>query len=44
MSQPDVVLDLVAAGAYNQLSSIHGIIIVFFFLVPIAPADVSSYT
>ena len=30
--------DLVAADTYNKLFSIHGIIMVFFFLVPIAPA------
>ena len=30
--------DLVASDTYNKLFSIHGIIMVFFFLVPIAPA------
>src|ERR1035437_522664 len=29
--------DLVASDTYNKLFSIHGIIMVFFFLVPIAP-------
>ena len=30
--------ELVAADTYNKLFSTHGIIMVFFFLVPVAPA------
>ncbi len=35
--------DLVAADTYNKLFSIHGIIMVFFFLVPIAPAVFGNF-
>jgi len=35
--------DLVAADTYNKLFSIHGIIMVFFFLVPIAPAVLGNF-
>ncbi len=35
--------DLVASDTYNKLFSIHGIIMVFFFLVPIAPAVLGNF-
>ncbi len=35
--------DLVSADTYNKLFSIHGIIMVFFFLVPIAPAVLGNF-
>lgn len=35
--------DLVASDTYNKLFSIHGIIMVFFFLVPIAPAVFGNF-
>ncbi len=35
--------DLVTADTYNKLFSIHGIIMVFFFLVPIAPAVFGNF-
>jgi len=35
--------DLVAADTYNKLFSIHGIIMVFFFLVPTAPAVFGNF-
>ncbi|HYK37564.1 cytochrome c oxidase subunit I [Alloacidobacterium sp.] len=35
--------ELVAADTYNKLFSIHGIIMVFFFLVPIAPAVLGNF-
>jgi len=35
--------DLVAADTYNKLFSIHGIIMVFFFLVPVAPAVLGNF-
>ena len=35
--------DLVSADTYNKLFSIHGIIMVFFFLVPIAPAVFGNF-
>jgi cytochrome c oxidase subunit 1 len=35
--------ELVSADTYNKLFSIHGIIMVFFFLVPIAPAVLGNF-
>ncbi|HLH35841.1 MAG TPA: cbb3-type cytochrome c oxidase subunit I [Alloacidobacterium sp.] len=35
--------ELMAADTYNKLFSIHGIIMVFFFLVPIAPAVLGNF-
>lgn len=35
--------DLVTSDTYNKLFSIHGIIMVFFFLVPIAPAVLGNF-
>ncbi len=35
--------DLVATDTYNKLFSIHGIIMVFFFLVPVAPAVLGNF-
>ena len=35
--------DLVAADTYNKLFSIHGIIMVFFFLLPVAPAVLGNF-
>ena len=35
--------DLVSADTYNKLFSMHGIIMVFFFLVPIAPAVFGNF-
>jgi cytochrome c oxidase subunit 1 len=35
--------DLVSADTYNKLFSIHGIIMVFFFLVPVAPAVLGNF-
>jgi len=35
--------DLVASDTYNKLFSIHGIIMVFFFLVPVAPAVLGNF-
>jgi cytochrome c oxidase subunit 1 len=35
--------DLVASDTYNKLFSIHGIIMVFFFLVPVAPAALGNF-
>jgi cytochrome c oxidase subunit I len=35
--------DLVTADTYNKLFSIHGIIMVFFFLVPIVPAVFGNF-
>jgi cytochrome c oxidase subunit I len=35
--------DLVSSDTYNRLFSIHGIIMVFFFLVPIAPAVLGNF-
>ena len=35
--------DLVTSDIYNKLFSIHGIIMVFFFLVPIAPAVLGNF-
>ncbi len=35
--------ELVAADTYNKMFSIHGIIMVFFFLVPIAPAVLGNF-
>ncbi|MGB6689086.1 MAG: cbb3-type cytochrome c oxidase subunit I [Terracidiphilus sp.] len=35
--------DLVASDTYNKLFSIHGIIMVFFFLVPIAPGVLGNF-
>ena len=35
--------DLVSSDTYNKLFSIHGIIMVFFFLVPIAPAVFGNF-
>ena len=35
--------DLVSSDTYNKLFSIHGIIMVFFFLVPIAPAVLGNF-
>ncbi|MBS1800596.1 MAG: cytochrome c oxidase subunit I [Acidobacteria bacterium] len=35
--------DLMAADTYNKLFSIHGIIMVFFFLVPVAPAVLGNF-
>jgi cytochrome c oxidase subunit 1 len=35
--------DLVASDTYNKLFSIHGIIMVFFFLVPVAPVVLGNF-
>ncbi|QHS50614.1 cytochrome c oxidase subunit I [Edaphobacter sp. 12200R-103] len=35
--------DLVASDTYNKLFTIHGIIMVFFFLVPVAPAVLGNF-
>ena len=35
--------DLVASDTYNKLFSMHGIIMVFFFLVPVAPAVLGNF-
>jgi cytochrome c oxidase subunit I len=35
--------DLVSSDTYNKMFSIHGIIMVFFFLVPIAPAVLGNF-
>ena len=35
--------DLVSSDTYNKLFSIHGIIMVFFFLVPVAPAVLGNF-
>jgi len=35
--------DLLAADTYNKVFSIHGIIMVFFFLVPVAPAVLGNF-
>src|SRR3984957_1023464 len=35
--------DLVTSDTYNKLFSIHGIIMVFFFLVPVAPAVLGTF-
>lgn len=35
--------ELVSADTYNKLFSIHGIIMVFFFLVPVAPAVLGNF-
>jgi cytochrome c oxidase subunit 1 len=35
--------DLVSSDTYNKLFSVHGIIMVFFFLVPIAPAVLGNF-
>src|SRR6185312_7184091 len=35
--------ELVAADTYNKLFSTHGIIMVFFFLVPVAPAVLGNF-
>lgn len=35
--------DLVSSDTYDKLFSIHGIIMVFFFLVPVAPAVLGNY-
>lgn len=35
--------DLVTSDIYNELFSIHGIIMVFFFLVPVAPAILGNF-
>ena len=35
--------DLVTSDIYNKLFSIHGIIMVFFFLVPVAPAVLGNF-
>src|ERR1039457_3016211 len=35
--------DLVPSDTYNKLFSIHGIIMVFFFLVPIAPGVLGNF-
>jgi cytochrome c oxidase subunit I len=35
--------DLMASDTYNKLFSVHGIIMVFFFLVPIAPAVLGNF-
>lgn len=35
--------DLVASDTYDKLFSIHGIIMVFFFLVPVAPAVLGNF-
>ena len=35
--------DLVSADTYNRMFSIHGIIMVFFFLVPVAPAVLGNF-
>jgi cytochrome c oxidase subunit 1 len=35
--------DLVTSDTYNKLFSIHGIIMVFFFLVPVAPAVLGNF-
>ncbi|MEO6909851.1 MAG: cbb3-type cytochrome c oxidase subunit I [Edaphobacter sp.] len=35
--------ELVSADTYNKLFSIHGLIMVFFFLVPVAPAVMGNF-
>jgi cytochrome c oxidase subunit I len=35
--------DLMSADTYNKMFSVHGIIMVFFFLVPIAPAVLGNF-
>ena len=35
--------DLMASDTYNKMFSIHGIIMVFFFLVPVAPAVLGNF-
>jgi cytochrome c oxidase subunit I len=35
--------DLMASDTYNKMFSVHGIIMVFFFLVPIAPAVLGNF-
>jgi len=35
--------DLVSSDTYNKMFSIHGIIMVFFFLVPVAPAVLGNF-
>lgn len=35
--------DLMAADTYNKVFSMHGIIMVFFFLVPVAPAVLGNF-
>jgi cytochrome c oxidase subunit I len=35
--------DLVSSDTYNKLFSMHGIIMVFFFLVPVAPAVLGNF-
>ena len=35
--------ELVSADTYNKLFSIHGLIMVFFFLVPVAPAVLGNF-
>src|SRR5665213_1643920 len=35
--------DLMASDTYNKMFSIHGIIMVFFFLVPVAPAVLGTF-
>jgi len=35
--------ELVSADTYNKMFSIHGIIMVFFFLVPVAPAVLGNF-
>ena len=35
--------DLLAADTYNKVFSMHGIIMVFFFLVPVAPAVLGNF-
>jgi cytochrome c oxidase subunit I len=35
--------DLVSSDTYNKLFSIHGIIMVFFFLLPVAPAVLGNF-
>lgn len=35
--------DLVAADTYNKLFTMHGVIMVFFFLVPSVPATIGNF-
>ena len=35
--------DLMASDTYNKMFSIHGIVMVFFFLVPVAPAVLGNF-
>src|ERR1700679_2003728 len=35
--------DLVASDTYNKLFSMHGIIMIFFFLVPSVPATIGNF-